>query len=184
LLYLGNDHGTFVSFDDGGKWELLNKALNVASYDMKVHTRENELVIATHGRSIYVVDVKPLQKLDMNKAVTAFEAGNVRHSSRWGEKRYPYSKPNMPKSEVMYYISTAGDVNIEVSKVDGDKKELILITKASSDRGFNTFSWDLKAKKYKKRKPQAGEATFVQKGKYEIVFKKVGGESKVDVEVK
>jgi photosystem II stability/assembly factor-like uncharacterized protein len=36
LLYLGNDQGTFVSFDDGAKWELLNKALNASSYDMKV----------------------------------------------------------------------------------------------------------------------------------------------------
>ncbi|HAW82084.1 MAG TPA: hypothetical protein DCX27_21695, partial [Balneola sp.] len=60
ILYAGLDHGTYISFSDGKEWHYLNQLPNVASYDMVVHPRELELVIGTHGRSIWVMDVKPL----------------------------------------------------------------------------------------------------------------------------
>lgn len=184
LLYLGNDHGTYISLDDGQKWNLLSSASNAASYDMKVHPRENELVIGTHGRSVFVVDVKPLQKLDINKSITAFETKNVRHSERWGEKRYPYLKTNKPTSETMYYVKTMGKVDIEISKVEEDKKELVLISETTAQSGFNTYTWDMLTNKYKKEKKVSNESTYGQKGEYEIVFKKNGVESKVTMEIK
>ena len=51
ILYVGLDHGSYVSFNDGQEWHLLNNIPNVASYDMVVHPRDLELVVATHGRS-------------------------------------------------------------------------------------------------------------------------------------
>lgn len=184
LLYLGNDHGTYISVDDGQKWELLSSASNAACYDMKVHPRENELVIGTHGRSVYVVDVKPLQKLNADKSITVFEVKNVQHSERWGEKRYPYLKTNQPKSETMYYAKTPGKVNIEISKVDKDKRELVLKTETVAELGFNIFTWDMFINKYKKGKKVSSESSYAQKGEYEIVFQKDGSESKVTMEIK
>lgn len=181
LLYLGTDHGTYISFDDGGKWNLLNGLLNAASYDMKVHVRENELVIGTHGRSVFVVDVKPFQKLDINASVIAYKPNNIRYSERWGEKRYPYLQSNDPSIEVMYYTNSSGKVAVEIYKVEEDKKELILMTETEAQSGFSTYSWNLKSKK---NKPLSDEAVFVKKGKYEIVLKKDGAESKVEMEVK
>jgi photosystem II stability/assembly factor-like uncharacterized protein len=183
LLYLGNDHGTYVSFDDGGSWQLLNGALNAASYDMKVHPRENELVIGTHGRSVFVVDVKPFQKLDASKSVIAFESSNIRYSKRWGERRYPYSKPNTPKADMMYYTKSSGVINIEINKIVNDKKELVLLDESSAEAGFNTYFWNLKVEKYKKRKVMSDEGDYAEKGKYEIVFKKDGVESQLEMEV-
>jgi len=186
LLYLGTDHGTYISFNDGGKWELLNGLLNAASYDMKVHPRENELVIGTHGRSVFVVDVKPLQKLDINKTLTVLEPSSVRHSTRWGEKRYPYTEANIPTAVVQYYSPTAGKVNIQINKLDdkdAKNKQTILITSLENAAGFNAFSWDLKGSNYKKGK-SISEASYVAKGKYELVFAKDGIESKVELEVK
>ena len=40
---------------------------NVAVHDLKVHHRDNELIVATHGRSIYIADVKKLQKINARK---------------------------------------------------------------------------------------------------------------------
>lgn len=184
LLYMGNDHGTYVSFDDGQKWELLNKALNAASYDMKVHPRENELVIATHGRSVFVVDVKPLQKLDINKSITAFEASNIRHSKRWGEKRYPYSQPNTPKSEMMYYAKSSGKVALEIFKIEEEKRSLVLKSETQSEAGFNTYAWDLLIEEYKKGKKISKESAYASKGEYEVLLKKDGEESKMKLEIK
>ncbi|MDH5366611.1 MAG: glycosyl hydrolase [Cyclobacteriaceae bacterium] len=184
LLYLGTDHGTYISFDDGKKWNLLNGLLNAASYDMKVHQRENELVIGTHGRSVFVVDVKPFQKLDVNASIIAYKPNNIRYSERWGQKRYPYLQSNDPSTEVMYYANSAGKVAVEIFKVEENKRELMLMSDIEAQLGYNTYSWNLKSKKYKKNKPLAGDAAYVEKGKYEIVLKKDGKESKVEMEVK
>jgi len=55
LLYLGTEHGVYVSFDDGAKWESLRQNLpDTPVHDIAVEARD--LVIATHGRGFYVMD--------------------------------------------------------------------------------------------------------------------------------
>jgi photosystem II stability/assembly factor-like uncharacterized protein len=55
LLYLGTEHGVYISFDDGGHWESLQMALPVASVQGLV-VEGDDLVIGTHGRGFYVLD--------------------------------------------------------------------------------------------------------------------------------
>lgn len=69
LLYAGTEHGVYVSFDDGKNWQSLQLNLpNTQVADLVV--TENDLVVGTHGRSIYVLDeIGPLReyKPDMSK---------------------------------------------------------------------------------------------------------------------
>ncbi len=62
LLYLGTEHGIYVSFDDGAHWQSLNQNLpDTPVHDIKVEARD--LVIATHGRGFYVMDnISPLRQ--------------------------------------------------------------------------------------------------------------------------
>jgi photosystem II stability/assembly factor-like uncharacterized protein len=62
LLYLGTEHGIYISFDDGGNWQSLRQNLPDAPvHDIKVEDRD--LVIATHGRAFYVMDdISPLRQ--------------------------------------------------------------------------------------------------------------------------
>jgi photosystem II stability/assembly factor-like uncharacterized protein len=62
MLYLGTEHGIYVSFDDGGRWRSLNQNLpDTPVHDIKVEARD--LVIATHGRGFYVMDnISPLRQ--------------------------------------------------------------------------------------------------------------------------
>src|SRR5436190_354073 len=62
LLYLGTEHGVYVSFDDGAKWESLRQNLpDTPVHDIAVEDRD--LVIATHGRGFYVMDhIAPLRQ--------------------------------------------------------------------------------------------------------------------------
>jgi hypothetical protein len=62
LLYLGTEHGIYVSFDDGGTWQSLRQNLpDTPVHDIKVEARD--LVIATHGRGFYVMDdISPLRQ--------------------------------------------------------------------------------------------------------------------------
>ena len=57
LLYAGTETGLFVSFDDGGAWQPLKGNLPVVPiHDLEVKEPEGDLVVATHGRSIWVLD--------------------------------------------------------------------------------------------------------------------------------
>jgi photosystem II stability/assembly factor-like uncharacterized protein len=71
LLYLGTEHGIYISFDDGGKWESLRQNLpDTPVHDIAVE--ERDLVIATHGRGFYVMDkIAPLRQGGI-PATTAF----------------------------------------------------------------------------------------------------------------
>jgi len=62
LLYLGTEHGIYVSFDDGAKWESLRQNLpDTPVHDIKVEARD--LVIATHGRAFYIMEnIAPLRQ--------------------------------------------------------------------------------------------------------------------------
>jgi hypothetical protein len=65
LLFLGTEFGMFVSFNGGQDWMKWTQGLpSVAVRDIGVHPRENDLIIGTHGRSIYIIDdISPLREI-------------------------------------------------------------------------------------------------------------------------
>ncbi|MGH7448310.1 MAG: WD40/YVTN/BNR-like repeat-containing protein, partial [Longimicrobiales bacterium] len=64
LLYVGTDVGLYVSLDRGATWRRFMHGMGtVPVHDLKIHPRDHELIAGTHGRSILVTDVAPLQQL-------------------------------------------------------------------------------------------------------------------------
>ncbi len=63
LLYAGSEFGLFLSLDAGNTWVPQQHLPTVPVHDLVVHPREHELVVATHGRGLYIMDVAPLQEL-------------------------------------------------------------------------------------------------------------------------
>jgi photosystem II stability/assembly factor-like uncharacterized protein len=63
LLYAGTELGLYVSTDGGATWRKQAHLPTVPVHDLLIHPRDHELVIATHGRGIYLMDVRPLQEL-------------------------------------------------------------------------------------------------------------------------
>ncbi len=63
LLYVGTDTGVYASTDGGSSWHALCAGLPTTPvYDLTVHPRDGELVIGTHGRSIFVADIAPVRR--------------------------------------------------------------------------------------------------------------------------
>ena len=63
ILYVGTDVGVYTSLDGGATWHSLCADLPTAAvYDLVVHPREPELVIGTHGRSIFVADITMIRE--------------------------------------------------------------------------------------------------------------------------
>jgi hypothetical protein len=74
LLFLGNEVGAYVSIDRGAHWtRLKNNLPTVPVDDIKVHPRDNDLILGTHGRGVWILDdITPLQEL--SAAVLAADA--------------------------------------------------------------------------------------------------------------
>jgi hypothetical protein len=98
LLFAGTERGLFVSFDDGGSWQPLQRGLPTTSVrDITIH--DADLVIATHGRAFYVLDdIMPLRALAAN-AASGLRLFPLETAVR--VKRPPFTGTPMPKDEPM-----------------------------------------------------------------------------------
>jgi len=67
ILYAGTDGGVFVSKDGGKKWEVLGNLPFCYVHDLAIHPRDNMIIIATHGRGIWVMDADPVNGKDKKK---------------------------------------------------------------------------------------------------------------------
>ncbi|MFV1987179.1 MAG: glycosyl hydrolase [Gemmatimonadota bacterium] len=112
LLFLGNEVGVYVSTDRGSSWTRMKNNLPVVPVDdILVHPRENDLIVGTHGRSVYIMaDVTPLERIATGMLA---EAGAVMpaRSIMWNERGdWPfhgatYSAPNPPRgARIRYYL--------------------------------------------------------------------------------
>jgi photosystem II stability/assembly factor-like uncharacterized protein len=194
ILYCGLDNGTYVSLDNGLNWSLINQFLNVAAYDMIIHPRDLELIVGTHGRSVYVADVKPLHKIKtagQSKGVIAFQPEDIRHSDQWGEKDFEWDQVSTPKVPVLYYVGKTSDaVVVEIFDEKGALKRKL---STNGSIGFHTFTWDVKVNAASKsnggKKTKTVATTeplleYAEKGKYKIKFSNKGDVEEVMMEIK
>lgn len=97
LLFAGTDHGVYASLDRGKSFHSLNKTLpHVPVHDMVIHPRDHDLIIATHGRSIYVAGIKELQQLHdsiTSKNMHLFPITPIEASAHWGNSWSYWEQP-------------------------------------------------------------------------------------------
>jgi len=176
ILYVGTDNGLYVSFNLGGSWHPFVKGLpNVAVHDLVIQPEAKELVIGTHGRSIYKADISLLKdfKKFENKSIHLFKISTIRYSSRWGSSWSQWSKPLLPKINISTYSNS--DKKIKTVIYAGEVQVNSFTT--SVEKGFNATAFDVsfskKGKaayqkaypKVKLRKSQNG-MYYLPKGKY------------------
>lgn len=121
ILYIGTDHGLYVSLNRGKNFMLMNNGLPaVAVHDLVVHPREKDLIVGTHGRSLYTGSLKELQQLSpalLDENLHLFALEKARHSTRWGSKSF--FGENKPETRIPVYSKTKGKVRLTVRTADG-----------------------------------------------------------------
>ena len=146
ILYVGTDRGVYVSTDGGDSWNALQGGLpNVPVHDLVVHPRERELVAGTHGRSIWIVDVLPLQDLveaGGEVALKVFYVDEVEASRDWRSERsrWSFRPEDAPKSTIKYWSNSAGPASIEV--IDSNDAVVRRLS-GEAVQGMNSLEWDL-----------------------------------------
>ena len=182
ILYVGTDNGLYVSFNKGGSWNAFSNGLpNVAVHDLVIQEREKELVVGTHGRSIYKTNISQLQKFNSisNKATHIFKTKSIRSSSRWGSSWSKWSQPNVPKVAISIFSNTAKKSTVKIYSGDIEVNSF----SANLNKGFNTVSFDVDfskkgRKSYQKATPKnnikaaQNGVYYLPKGKYTIKIDK------------
>ncbi len=99
LIFIGTENGLWVSLDNGATYEQWKNGYpSVSTYDMAIQEREADLVIATFGRSLWVLDdIRPLRKLAASKgmamtnAITVFPAPDAYQAQYRAANGYEWS---------------------------------------------------------------------------------------------
>ena len=148
LLVSGSETGAYVSFDDGDHWQSLQLNLpNTPVHDMQFQKRDHDLVIATHGRSFWVLDdMTPLYQLaDASKSkyylyqprtTVRWQGNSFFNASMQEGENAPhgavirYYLAQKPDSEItMKFFTAAGDTIISYSSVKDKNGEPVKISK-------------------------------------------------------
>lgn len=187
ILYVGNDKGVFVSFDKGNNWEILESGMpKVAVHDLVVQPEAKDLVIGTHGRSIYKTDIKHLQKFNQikNKELEILGLEDSRFSSNWGERPYAWGEIREPELQIPVYSSKSVKQRVNIKSENG---VLVNSFEVDLEKGFNFEKYDLSfsengLKNYLKKNKGASINTmsngksYLPKGKYLVEIGDVSNE--------
>jgi photosystem II stability/assembly factor-like uncharacterized protein len=129
LLYAGTEQGVWVSFNGGDSWQSLQLNLPTTPiHDLVIQKRENDLVVATHGRSFWILDdISPLYELNPNIAKAdehLFKPGHAyRMSGGVRKEDIPTAGENAPNGVVVRYYfkdSPAEELRMHFLTMDGD----------------------------------------------------------------
>ena len=144
ILYLGTDTGLQISLNQGATWSKFSFGLpNVAVHDLIIQSKAKELIVGTHGRSLYKVDVSKIQLLTdelLKKPLHVFAIENVNKLDNWGSKWNVWSEVFEPKITIWYYLKDVSNVIITVKNKDG----IVVMDRGSkAEKNLVSMEYDL-----------------------------------------
>jgi photosystem II stability/assembly factor-like uncharacterized protein len=152
LLFVGNDMGVFVTINSGVSWVKMNNNMpNVPVHDLLVHPRENDLVIGSYGRGIFIANIAPLQEINdailasdvhlfrikptVQRVIRAFAANDYLFGQRNTQT------PNEPNGmAIRYYLKNEAKSKPTITVADSRGQEVARMT-GSNLPGINTVVW-------------------------------------------
>jgi photosystem II stability/assembly factor-like uncharacterized protein len=154
LLYLGTEYAFYMSLNGGKEWKrFMNGLPTVRIDDILVHPRDNDLIVGTHGRSIYIIDdITALQQLTDEAQKGDSYVFDVRPATAWltdvqkailveGAKNFRAANPARGTA-ISYWLKSdaTSDVKITISDISGREIRTLEGTKKA---GLNRVQWDL-----------------------------------------
>jgi len=194
IVYVGTDNGVYVSFNQGMNWEAFMSGLpSVAVHDLKIQERDKDLVVGTHGRSIYIADISLIQQLNSSNmnSVMLSEVEGVRASRFWGRRGFSgYDEPFEPSIPIQMYAPASGNASISVATEDGT---VVNSWDAEMSKGLQVIDYNAslsaKGKKALEKKDIRvatgdNDVPYLPKGNYKISVSMNGKTSTQMLEIK
>jgi len=149
FLMVGTELALFFSLDGGQSWTRVRGNLPTTPiYDMKIHPRENELIIGTHGRGIWIADITPFQHLTAQVQAQPAALLPIQPTVQWAGGLTPIrardnfnGESRQPGVHIHYYLprDVSGDVKVRV--FDGARQ--IAEVDGAATAGINTVRWNM-----------------------------------------
>jgi photosystem II stability/assembly factor-like uncharacterized protein len=151
LLFTGTEFGLFISFNRGESWmKLKNNLPTVPVDDIAIHPRDNDLILGTHGRGIYVLDdTTPLQQ--MSGAIAAAHLFDIRLATMWrtrthkGSTGQKYFIANNPPGGAIinYYLAEKAKERPKITILDKNRNVISELA-VPNESGIQRVAWDLR----------------------------------------
>jgi hypothetical protein len=177
ILYVGTDNGAYVSIDGGAQWHAFKDSLpNVAVHDLVIQPDKNHLLLGTHGRSIYKVDLQHIQQLTqvIGNSLHLFPISDIDHNDRWGQIRNVWSEPLKPKQTFVVFSDQEKSVDMHLTTKEGVE---VYRTSLDLQIGLNYLTYDLTIheenirayqRKYQEIQMADDGLYYLPKGKYRL----------------
>jgi len=180
LVWAGTEFGLFVSLDGGRKWLPYAHGLpTVAVDDIHIQPRDLDVVVATHGRSLYVLDgaqcFEEWSPRALQDTVTLFtpktawawhkrSLGGKFGSDEWSAKNPPFG------AWIDYFVPREVEGGVSIAVADSSGKAVRSLT-GPGEAGFHRVVWDLTAGDPKlriRRSELSGQPPLVRPGRYKV----------------
>jgi photosystem II stability/assembly factor-like uncharacterized protein len=181
ILYLGTEFGAWVSANRGASWSKLGGNLpTVAVHEFAQPTTANELVAATHGRSLWVLDVTSLRQMKPEALKAAATLFAPSPGVRWlaaPSARSPYSSAerayvgqNPPAGTALEYLLTRKTDKVSLKVVDVTGKTIWSARNPSTDAGLHRVQWNLSGAARRAAGGRQVAGPQVPPGTYQVVL--------------
>lgn len=179
LLFAGTEFGLFVSLNRGGTWVKFGGLPTVAVDDILIHPRDADLVIGTHGRSLFVVDdIRPLEELTAEMAEQ--DAAIFAPRDAYGIYLLPGSVDSTGKADfrganppegalISFYLKSFLGEQVTV-KIANDLDQPVAKFKLPGTPGINRINWDVMPSKEVLTEYGGEGPKFVRPGEYTITL--------------
>ncbi|MEP2279799.1 glycosyl hydrolase [Maribacter sp.] len=174
LLYAGTEWGMYISFDDGLSWKPFQLNLPITAI-RDLHVRDNNLIVATHGRSFWIIDdITPLHQLTNDVAESDFylykpnSSYRMQQNSSWSDPNPKLVGKNHPDGVIINYtlnkFQEKDTVQIDILEKDGtliqsfstntkaDKLNPVAVKPLKAKVGGNNLVWNMRYPGYKEFK--------------------------------
>lgn len=154
LLFVGTEFGLFISLNGGESWQQLKQLPPVAVHDLVVHPRDPELVIATHGRGIYILDIHALEQCTQEilaKPMWLFRPSpTIAYTPRFfqglnGAKHFVGANPPYGATLAFYFREPpSSEVRLQVTDPLGEVVHESRLTPKQTLQGIHYLQWNLR----------------------------------------
>ncbi|MFC2097978.1 WD40/YVTN/BNR-like repeat-containing protein, partial [Bacteroidota bacterium] len=152
LLFVGTTMSVYVSVDGGKYWNKLRGNLPTTPVeDIKIHPRENDLVLGTHGRGIFIADISPLQEMGHNALDKDALLFNIEPNILWERTaRTDVSSANYngesekPGVHINYYLKNDQEKDVIIKIYQGHR--VLDELKVENTAGIHQATWNLSAR--------------------------------------
>lgn len=170
ILYLGTETGLWVSWNKGGQWTRIKANLpTMPIYEIKQHPRDNDLILATHARGVWILDdPTPIQEWAKSESADAFlfsaEAATIANQANDQMKGFEGDRlflgMNPAPGATLAYRLKADAKDLKITIKDGSGSTVRELSgDAVKDRnktGLNLVKWDLRIQPLKPLPPPPG----------------------------